>query len=225
MLRRVVAVVVFATVVFAVAMPTTSGRSAVSRIIDRTFVCTPAFVGGVHQVEASAYRRAARKGSGWVQPAFADVSSGISGAAATAIDNELAWVTAGKPAPGASIVDTPAGFTFPFRTWGTVGVNREQCRPSRKPVALGRSGLRGGAVGVFDEEWDCLAARRVLIRVRAVMTAPAELRSYVGFARTTVPVAAASLAVQTESGKRIAFAQVLESGRSLLYTSPDCFPD
>ena len=48
---------------------------------------------------------------------------------------------------------------------------------------------------------------------------------YVGFLRTTVPVAAASLAVQTESGKRLIFAQVLASGDSLVYTSPDCFPD
>ena len=76
-----------------------------------------------------------------------------------------------------------------------------------------------------EEAWDCFAARRVLIRLRAVMTKPAELRSYVGFTRTTVPVTAASLAAQTASGKRLVFAQVLESGRTLVYTSPDCFPD
>ena len=225
MLRRVAAAVGLATVVLTVAMPATGARSAASRIIDRTFVCTPAFVGGVHKVDTRAYRRAARQGSSWVQPAFADVSSGISGAAATAIENELAWVTAGKPAPDATVRDTPAGFRFPFRTWGTIGVNREHCRPSGKPVAFGRSGLRGGRVGVAEEAWDCFAARRVLIRLRAVMTKPAELRSYLGFARTTVPVTAASLAAQTASGKRLVFAQVLESGRTLVYTSPDCFPD
>jgi len=90
---------------------------------------------------------------------------------------------------------------------------------------LGRSRLRGGRVGVSDEEWDCFAARRVLVRIRAVMTQPARLTLYVGFLRTTVPVTAASVAVQTESGKRLVFAQVLASGDSLLHTSPDCFPD
>ena len=215
-----------ATVVITVAaMPTTGARSQASRIIDRTFACTPAFVGGLYKVDTRAHRRAARRGSSWVQPAFADVSTTVSGASATAINDELAWVTSGKPTPDASVVDAPAGFRFPMRSWGTIGVNREQCRPSRKSVSLGRRGLQGGRVGVSDEEWDCFAARRVLVRIRAVMTKPARLAPYVGFLRTTVPVTAASIAVQTYSGKRLLFAQVLESGDSLLHTSPDCFPD
>lgn len=215
-----------ATVVFTVAaVPTTGAPSQVSRIIDRTFACTPAFVGGVHKVDTRAYRRAGRRGSSWSQPAFADVATGVSGAAATAIKNELTWVTSGKPTPDATIRDTLAGYTFPFETWGTIGVNREQCRPSRKRVALGRSGLRGGRVGVSEEAWDCFAARRVLVRIRAVMTKPAQLAPYLDFLRTKVPVTAASVAVQTYSGKRLVFAQVLASGDSLLYVSQDCFPD
>lgn len=227
MLERVAAAAGVATVVFTVAaMPTTGARSqAASRVIDRTFACTPAFVGGVYKVDTRAHRRAARKGSGWVQPAFADVSTNVSSASATAINNELAWVTSGKPTPDASVVDAPAGFRFPMRTWGTIGINREQCRPSRKSVSLGRSRLRGGRVGVSDEEWDCFAARRVLVRIHAVMTKPARLAPYVDFLRTTVPVTAASMAVQTYTGKRLVFAQVLESGDSLVYVSPDCFRD
>ncbi|HJR95722.1 MAG TPA: hypothetical protein VJ807_09820 [Gaiellaceae bacterium] len=215
-----------ATVVFTMAATATTGaHSQASRIIDRTFVCTPAFVGGVYKADTRAYRRAGRSGSSWAQPAFADISTGISGAAYTAIKDELAWVTAGKPTPDASVVDTRAGYTFPMRTWGTIGVNREQCRRSTKPVAFGRSGLRGSRVGMSEEAWDCFAARRVLVRVRAVMTKPAGLTRYIDFLRTTVPVTAASLAMQTSSGKRLVFAQLLESGDSLLYTSPDCFPD
>ena len=227
MLQRMAAAAGVVTVVLTVAaMPSTGARSqAASRVIDRTFACTPAFVGGVYKVDTRAHRRAGRKGSSWSQPAFADVSSGISAAAATAIKNELAWVTSGKPTPDATIVETPAGYTFPIRTWGTIGVNREQCRQSRKRVALGRSGLRGGRVGVSEQAWDCFAARRVLVRIRAVMTKPARLAPYTDFLRTTVPVTAASVAVQTYSGKRLAFAQVLESGDSLVYVSPDCFPD
>lgn len=226
MLGRVAAAAGVATVVFTVAaMPTNGARSQTSRIIDRMFACSPAFVGGVYKVDTRAHRRAVRKGSSWVQPAFADVSTNVSGASATAIKNELAWVTSGKPTHDASVVDAPAGFRFPMRSWGTIGVNREQCRPSRKSVGLSRSGLRGGRVGLSDEEWDCFAARRVLVRIRAVMTKPARLAPYVDFLRTTVPVTAASIAVQTFSGKRLFFAQVLESGDSLLYVSPDCVPD
>lgn len=226
MVRKVAAVAGLAAVVFTVsAMPTTGARSQASRIIDRTFACTTAFVGGVYKADTRAHRRAARRGSSWVRPAFADVSTNVSAASATAIENELAWVTSGKPTPDATVVEAQAGFRFPMRSWGTIGINREQCSPSRKAVASGRSGLRGGRVGVSDEEWDCLAGRRVLVRVRAVMTRPAGLTRYIGFVRTTVPVTAASLSMQTDSGKRLVFAQVLESGDSLLYTSPDCFPD
>jgi hypothetical protein len=38
-------------------------------------------------------------------------------------------------------------------------------------------------------------------------------------------VKTASLAVRTQSGKPLVYAQVFESGKSFLYTAPSCFPD
>jgi hypothetical protein len=192
--------------------------------LDRTFACSPALIGGVRQIDTRAYRRSGKRGSGWDRPAFADVSTTVSGAAATAIEDELAWVTAGAPSPEATVVSTLVGYTFPMRAWGTVAVNRKLCRPTAA-IPLGRTGLRGGAVGPFDDRWDCTTGRSVLVRVRASLAGPAKLSKYRGFLRTTVPVESASLAVQTTSGKPLVHAQLLESGKALLHTSPTCFPD
>jgi hypothetical protein len=63
------------------------------------------------------------------------------------------------------------------------------------------------------------------VRVRAVLGSQTALRSFRGFLRTTVPVREASLAVRTQSGKPLVYAQVFQSGKSLLFTSPTCFPD
>ncbi len=63
------------------------------------------------------------------------------------------------------------------------------------------------------------------MRVRAVLQSKAELKSYRGFLRTTVPVKSASLVVATEAGKTLSYAEVLESGKSRLFVAPTCFPD
>jgi hypothetical protein len=215
---------VVAAAIAAGSLRTAANAQSSTPTIDRTFVCAPALRGGIPEVESRAYRRSVRSGTSWTRPAFADVSTSLSASGATSIENELAWVTAGRPSPEANVGSWP-GFTFPMRSWGTVAVNLGPCRGSTKKVALGRSGLQGGPAGVLDERWECGTGRRVLVRVRATMTAPTRLSSFRGFLRTTVPARAASLAVQSESGRRLVFAQVLESGKALLYTSPSCYPD
>lgn len=219
-----VTAVVLAAVAVVLLQPAASAQST-ARVIDRTFACSPALIGGIRQIDTRAYRRSGKHGAAWDRPAFSDLSTTVSGAAATAIEDELAWVTSGRPSAEATVVSTLVGFTFPMRSWGTLAFNARLCRPSSAKVALGRSGLRGGEVGVTDDRWDCASGRRVLVRIRAVLTAPARLTGYRGFLRTTVPVESASLAVQATAGKRLVFSQVLPSGKTLLYTSPTCFPD
>lgn len=196
-----------------------------SRLVDRTFACEAAYIGGVRQIDTRAHRRSGRSGSSWRQPGFASVSTSVSGSAATAIEDELAWISSGRPSAGATVVTTIPGFTFPFRIWGTLAFSVERCRSTRGRVQLGRSGLKGGAAGPTDDRWDCTSSRRVLVRIRAVLTAPSRLTTFRGFLRTTVPVQRASLAVQAQSGKRLVYAELLESGMALLHTSPSCFPD
>jgi hypothetical protein len=63
------------------------------------------------------------------------------------------------------------------------------------------------------------------VRVRAVVQSKSRLGSFRGFLRTTVPVKSAKLVVATAAGKTLSYAEVVASGKSLLYVSPSCFPD
>ena len=198
---------------------------ASTAVLDRTFVCTPSLIGGIRQIDTRAHRGSGRRGPSWNQPAFAGVETTVSGAAATAIEDELVWVSAGRPSSSATVVTTLVGFTFPFRSWGTIGVSRARCRASTARVELGRRGLQGGPVGPIDDRWDCAPGRRVFVRVRAVLGSEAKLSTFRSVLRTTVPVREATLAARAESGRPLVHAQVLQSGKTVLYTSPTCFPD
>jgi hypothetical protein len=224
---RVLVLVISVSVVAsgAAALPHGWAQPAPARMIDRTFACAPQLVGGVRKVHPRAHRGTGRHGATWDRPAVAALETNASGSAATAIEDELAWVTAGRPSSEATVVTTLVGSTFPFRDWGTVAVSAKRCQTSTARVALSRTGLRGGATGPFDDRWDCGTGRRVLLRVRAVLASPSRLSSYRGYLRTTTPVRSAELAARTESGKRLVYAQVFESGKSLQFTSPSCFPD
>ncbi len=194
-------------------------------VVDRTVTCVPALVGGVRQVDTLARGGSGRRGSSWNSPALAAVRTTITGAAATAVDDNLVWVVAGTPSAEATVVSTLPGFTFPMRSWGTVAVSRTHCRTSPKRIPFSRKGLGGGAVGPFEDRWDCQPGRRVVVRVRAVVAAKSPLTTYRGFLRTTVPVKSAKLVVATPGGKTLSYAEVFESGKSRIFVSPSCFPD
>jgi hypothetical protein len=200
------------------AMPTRANPVAV---VDRTYLCAPTFVGGVRQIDVRAHGGSRRSGASWDSPAFAALSTTVSGSVFTAIEDELVWVTAGRPTDHAAIV----GVNFPVQTWGTLGVNAKRCRATKLRIPGGRAGLDGGSVGPFDDQWDCATGPRVVVRIRAVLPARAPLKSYRGFLRTTVPIKSASLSVRTQGGRPLAHAEVFESGTALLYTASGCFPD
>jgi len=205
--------------------PATIQAPSAPVVLDRTFACTPSLIGGIRKIGTRAHSGSGRHGQSWDQPAFAGIETNVSGAAATAVENELAWVSAGRPSPSATIVATLVGYTFPFRSWGTIGVNRGRCRATRARVSLSRSGLDGGTVGPIDERRDCASGRRILVRIRAVLGSAARLSTFRSVLRTTVPVREATLVARAQSGRPLVYAQVLQSGKSLLYTSPTCFPD
>ena len=205
--------------------PAVTALASAPGIVDRTVTCVPVLVGGVRQVDTLARAGSGRRGSSWDSPAFAATKTTISGAAATAVDDNLVWVTAGAPSPEATVVSTLVGFTFPMRSWGTVAISRRYCRTSTQRIPLTRKGLSGGAVGPFDDQWDCQPGRRVIVRIRAVVRSKTTLSSFRGFLRTTVPVKSAKLVVAAEGGKTLSYAEVSESGKSRLFVAPSCFPD
>ena len=177
-------------------------------------------------VKRSSFSRLGKSIEAWASPALASVRTTVSGSAFTAVDDNLVWVAAGEPSAEAEVLSVGVpGVTFPFRSWGTVGVNAKLCRTSAKRIPLSRKGLSGGPVGVFDDRWDCDGGRRVLIRVRAVLQSTARLGSYRGFLRTTAPARTAEIAVSTPSGKPLAYAQVFESGSARLFSAKGCVED
>jgi hypothetical protein len=109
--------------------------------------------------------------------------------------------------------------------WGTLAVNRTVCRSTRAKVALRPSGLDGSTASPFGDKLDCAAPRRVLVRVRAIATSKTDLQARGDFLNTHVPLKSAQLAVTTEKGKPIMYADVAESGRTRLFTAKGCVFD
>ena len=209
-----------------VTRPAVSQAPSAPGIVDRTFACRPSLAGGARKLDTLARRGSGRRGQSWVRPALAGVTTNISGSAATAVDNYLVWVGTGRPSAEAMVPTGPfVLFDFPFRVWGTLAVNRTRCRAATGRVALSRRGLVGGEAGVFPEEFDCTTSSVVLVRIRAVTESRTTLKTYRNFVRTVVPVKEASIAVQTQAGRRLSFAQLSESGKSRIFVAqPPCFP-
>ena len=201
------------------ASPTTPAAPAV---IDRTMSCSTAPSGGIREVETRA-NAGIRPASGWKQLAYAVASSGNVGSTLDPLGDALAWITAGRPS-----TDTTADWGFrtaQVSRWGTLSVSRVACRKVDAKVPLSRVGLEGGAVSPFGEKLDCPAPRRVLVRVRAIATAKADLRARGAFLSTNVPMKSGRLVVTTEKGKRIMYADVVESGKARLFTATECVFD
>lgn len=127
---------------------------------------------------------------------------------------------------GTSLVDADAGAPVPENNW-SFSHSRQQCRASRAHVPLSARGLMGGAAGALGDSYDCFPPRRVLVRVRAVFRSRTSLRlnSVTGHLFTRTPVREVSLAVRTSSGKPLAYAAALESGKARVFAAPGCLPE
>lgn len=196
-----------------------------TRTVDRTVVCAAVPSGGINEVEVQARAGAVRRGSSWQKPATTIVTTGGTGSAAQALDNVLAWAIAGRPTRDATVIPDPFGnFSYPIRAWGTLAM-ANRCRVSRARPPLSSRGLRGGAVDALGEIFDCPSPRRVLVRVRATLTASASLSTRRGNLGTTTPLREARVVIATSAGRRLAYAEVLSSGRARLFTAPSCVAD
>ena len=196
-------------------------------VIDRTYSCETTQLGGIYELKSRAHA-GIRSGSGWSKLPYAVAGSG--GWAGpnfglhNAPGNTLAWISAGTPST-ATTVDLDSQ-SFPVLEGGTLGVNDEQCTPSKATVPLTSAGLDGGALrreGVFV---DCPAPRRLLIRFRATVQGSTALRDRARiFLATNAPAREAKLAVRTPAGKPVAYAEVSQSGHAKLFTGNGCAPE
>jgi hypothetical protein len=180
--------------------PSADAQTAPSRVIDRTLRCTIFVTAGVRQIELSANSAAPQYG-----PAAAAESYGLP----NTVYGGLAAVSSG-------------GLTH----------NSSRCTPVRARVPLTPAGLEGGRASPFEDEFDCAASRHVLVRVRAVFREPASLRlDWTDSTRRHKHMTArgsvrtGAFAVRTETGRPIAYADILASGRARLFTGRGCFPD
>ena len=193
-------------------------------IIDRTYVCNASILGGVYELKSRAHA-GIPSGSRWTKLPFAVVGSG--GWAGpnyglhNAAGNTLAWISGGTPSAGTTV--DLEGQNFPVLDGGTLGVNSEQCKPSKLAVPLTSAGLRGGAIDRTGVSIDCPTSRRLLIRFRARVEGTTALRDRARlFLATNAPAREAKLAVRTLTGKVLAYADVSDGGKTRLFTAKGC---
>jgi hypothetical protein len=209
--------------------PSSVATTSASRIVDRTLACATTYVGGANSIEAKGHSGTGRTGGVWGRPALVLASTGAAASGGpqnpTILDNSLVWIAAGRPSAESTLVEESIlSELYRTRLWGTLAINTALCRDSKKRVELSSRGLRGDSLGSFEASSTCFTPRRVLMRVRAVLTSPGVLRRFRDFGRTTVPVRTGTFVIRTEAGKRLVYAEVSESGRARQLTARDCFP-
>jgi hypothetical protein len=184
-----------------------SGSSAPSRIVDRTFACTPIAYGGLRDLDLWA---SPPRTNPWTIPAYLVARTGT-----TLPDTDLVFVRARAQGK--------IGWTSPQEGPAGVYASARRCAPSRATVPLSSKGLPGPPAGWFSEV-TCSLRGRVLVRVRALLAAPAEWRrasnAYFGAQKR---IDEASVAVRSErTGEPLAFMQVDKAGKTRLWTASRC---
>jgi hypothetical protein len=182
--------------------------SAQASIIDRTFRCTPVALGdGVRDLEVIAHPLGSHEFQNpSPSPGFLSLGSG-------------------GLSPTSELVSVRAAAWERFRhrrVLEGVYVNAGRCSAARATLRLSPTGLPGGPVQ-WSENRSCPVRGRVLVRVRAVLQAPARWqqldRTYVGARRSVVE---AALAIKSERGKAIAFVELGPAGKTRLWTASGC---
>jgi hypothetical protein len=196
---------------FAVSAQPSSGGQEASRIIDRTFRCTPVALGdGLREIDIVAAPLAATE---YVSGPSPSPSPGALG------------VSSGGFSPTSELVSVRAAAWERFRSRRVpegVYISHRRCSPARASIRLSPTGLQGPPVSWWESK-SCLVRGRVVVRVRAVLQAPARWQridgTYDGARRQVVE---AAIAVRNERGRPIAFVDLRPAGKTRLWTSSGC---
>ena len=197
------------------ARPAVNAVAQASRTFDRTFRCNlPLHYGGVPKLELTVMS-GLRSGRTFERIATATITARtVSPLGRRADDGYLhvGGVSAGWPPK-------------PPLTSGGIAIGLDRCTATRGRPALIARGLSGGLADTFGDGYECLPPKTVLLRTRVLFHRPTTVRtersrdgsrSLIALARIT----RASWVLQTLKGKRIAYADVLESGRARMFTAP-----
>lgn len=187
-----------------------SAAESQSRIVDRTFRCTPFSIGdGLRSLEVVARPLGSKEFQNPISsPGLLGVSSG--GFSAT---SDLVSVRA----------DAWQRFRNSPRIPEGVHVHAVRCSGARASIRLSPTGLSAPPVQ-WSEDKDCPTRGRVLVRVRAVLRSPAPWqridRTYVGARQDVIE---AAVAVRNESTRKsIAFMELGRAGKTRLWVSSAC---
>ena len=195
-------------------------RSETAVVLDRTYVCSVELTGGLYELEARAHA-GVRSGASWAKLPYAALRTGNFGRAP--VGNMLVWVSSGTPVRTTTV--DQEFWTFSVAEAGTVGIYKRLCRRGAEPAPLQRTGLRSHAAGQLGTEVSCEVPRRVVVRVRAVLSSSGRLRTGQDFHFTHSPVREATLAVRTLAGTPLALATVSQTGKTTLFTAKGCVPE
>lgn len=187
--------------------PSADAQSTASRIVDRTFACTPIAYGSMRDLDLWA---SPPRTDPWTIPAYLVARTGT-----TLPDTDLVFVRANAQGK--------IGWTTPYPGPAGVYASARRCKPSPAAVPLSSKGLPGPPAGWFSVV-NCSLRGRVLVRVRALLAAPAEWRrtdsTYLGAQKSVVE---ASLAIRNErTGEPLGFMEVGKDRRTRLWTSSRC---
>jgi hypothetical protein len=196
------------------ARPRVQVRRATTRVIDRTLVCAlVAPPGEAHDLDVLATPPVDDDFRNFHVPAFIGAGSGRVIATPVTDRSNRVFVRA-RPFPLPHTTRTlPAG----------VFASTRSCTATRNSVPLSARGLPGAPVE-FEQEAECRLRGRILVRVRAVLHAPAAWRPVAsGYAGARANVVEAALAVRSaRTRKPLAFMQLRPQGKTRFWASPGC---
>jgi hypothetical protein len=185
-----------------------AGQTQRSRVIDRTMRCTVPLRAGLRLVAVSGQSgvRDQDDSSRWF--ALSSVSVFVQGAS-------LALAQAGSPRTERLDRRVPQ----PNESFW---IHTRACRPVAARISFGPRGLGGGRLNQFSERYKCTTPKRVLLRVRGEFRSPVTLRLRDGILSTAEPLTKGQLAMRTERGKPLLYADVVESGKARLFFTGNC---
>ena len=123
------------------------------------------------------------------------------------------------------LVGATSGYPYNGPTpTGGLGISAKLCKAAPKPIPLTTRGLSGGEAGQFGDQYKCLLSGPVTIRLRAlfVQAVALELDKARTWYSANGRIGKAQLAVRSATGKPLAYAQTLGSGKAQLFTSGGC---
>jgi hypothetical protein len=191
---------------------TAEAGTGASRVVDRTFRCLPEVLyPGVRQLDVTSSPRGSLGAGGRsddVSPGYISVGSG----AARGVFDDLVFARSRSEVRHAAT-------TFPPGVY----VDARRCVRARVALPLSSKGLPGPPVR-FATDADCELRGRVVLRVRALLEAPAAWRPatppWAGARRDVVE---ATIAVRSERTRRpLALLALDRAGETRLWTASHC---